>query len=253
MRTLALRSLVVAGAAAVIVLGTAGVALAAPPAALPGNADAAETRWQPAYDYDTDGCYPTPAIGPTGTLNGGLKPSGALNGNCRDQSDLDNTNGYSRYRCDERVVRLRVRAVLREGPGGQRHRERAPARLGARRGVGRERHRPVRVDVGARAASSSAPRARCAWDGTHPRIVYHKDGAGSHAFRLANASDDPPENHYRSWRYPTLVGWNGYPAGIRAVLSAANFGSAVFDLSDARFAGMLRTAMPAGIPFNPDA
>ncbi|GAA1035794.1 hypothetical protein GCM10009557_44720 [Virgisporangium ochraceum] len=65
MRTLALRSL----AAAAVVLGT---------------------------------CYPTPAIGPTGTLNGGLKPSGALNGNCRDRSDLDNTNGYSRYRCDGR-------------------------------------------------------------------------------------------------------------------------------------------------------
>jgi hypothetical protein len=23
------------------------------------------------------------------------------------------------------------------------------------------------------------------WDGTHPKVVYHKDGAGSHAFRPA--------------------------------------------------------------------
>src|SRR5690349_13506678 len=93
------RSLLVVGSALAMVLAGAGAALAAPPAKLPGNAEAIESRWQPAYDYDTDGCYPTPAIGPTGTVNGGLKPTGSLSGECHDTSDLDSTNGYARYRC----------------------------------------------------------------------------------------------------------------------------------------------------------
>jgi hypothetical protein len=91
------------------------------------------------------------------------------------------------------------------------------------------------------------------WDCTHPKIVYNKDGAGSHAFRLANANDEPAENHYHTWQYPTLVGWNGYPAGIRDKLSGADFGSAIFDLTDGRFAGMLQRAQPSGIPFDPVA
>lgn len=90
------------------------------------------------------------------------------------------------------------------------------------------------------------------WEGTHPKIVYHKEGGGSHTFRLGSASDEPAENHYRTWQYPTLVGWNGYPAGIRDRLSNADFGSALFDLKDSRFAGMLQRAMPDGIPFNPN-
>src|SRR5687768_6329892 len=72
-----------AGAAALVVVSP-GTAFAAPPGALPANAEPAERTYQPAYDYDTDGCYPTPAIGPDGTVNGGLKPAGALNGDCRD-------------------------------------------------------------------------------------------------------------------------------------------------------------------------
>ncbi|MCZ9344419.1 NPP1 family protein, partial [Streptomyces sp. TRM76130] len=61
----------VAGALALVVAFPA-TAFAAPPAALPANADAAEAAYQPAFDYDTDGCYPTPAISADGTVNGGL-------------------------------------------------------------------------------------------------------------------------------------------------------------------------------------
>lgn len=86
--------------AAALVVAVPTVAFAAPPAALPSNAEAAEAAYQPAFDYDTDGCYPTPAIGPDGTINGGLKPTGSLSGDCHDASDLDNTNSYSRYKCN---------------------------------------------------------------------------------------------------------------------------------------------------------
>lgn len=56
--------------AVALVVATPGSALAAPPTALPANANALERTYQPAYDYDTDGCYPTPAIGPDGRERG---------------------------------------------------------------------------------------------------------------------------------------------------------------------------------------
>lgn len=88
------------GSALALVVALPGSALAEPPRALPAQADGLEQTFQPAFDYDTDGCYPTPAIGPDGTVAPGLKPSGTLNGQCRDASDLDNTNGYARYKCN---------------------------------------------------------------------------------------------------------------------------------------------------------
>lgn len=82
------------------------------------------------------------------------------------------------------------------------------------------------------------------FDGTHAKVVYHKDGIGTHAFRAANGNDDPPENHHGTWQFPRLVGWNGYPAGLRDKLSQANFGSAVFGLKDGNFNGHLVKAKP---------
>lgn len=33
-------------------------------------------------------------------------------------------------------------------------------------------------------------RSEIRFDGTHPKIVYHKDGIGSHCFRFANGNDE---------------------------------------------------------------
>lgn len=53
-----------------------------------------------AMDFDTDGCYNSPAIDADGNLATGLNCGGAKNGNCRDLSDLQNNNVYSRARCN---------------------------------------------------------------------------------------------------------------------------------------------------------
>jgi hypothetical protein len=50
-----------------------------------------------------------------------------------------------------------------------------------------------------------------------------------------------------------LVGWNGYPAGLRDKLSQADFGSAHFGLRDDNFPSHLAKAKPAGITFDPNA
>lgn len=245
-------SLSVTGALA-LVIAFAGAAVAAPPAALPANADGTEQTFQPAFDYDTDGCYPTPAIGPDGTINGGLNPSGALNGQCRDASDLDNTNGYSRAKCNNGWCAIiyglyfeKDQAVAGSGLGGHRN---------------DWEHVVVWVEDGqAQYVATSAhgkfnvyPRDQIRWDGTHPKVVYHKDGIGTHCFRPANSNDEPPENHQGTWQFPDLVGWGGYPAGLRDKLSAYDFGSANFGLKDASFPSHLAAALPSGVPFDPNA
>lgn len=246
------KAAIVAGAAFALVVATATPALAAVPAELPGNAEAVETKWQPAYDYDTDGCYPTPAIGPTGIVNGGLKPSGPISGDCRDTADLDNTNGYARYRCDNGWCAIayglyfeKDQALAGSSIGGHRH-DWEHVVVWVQNDVARYVATSAHGDFVVHAAN------KVIWTGTHPKIVYHKDGAGTHVFRLANAGDEPPENAYRAWQYPSLVGWNGFPStSIRTTLSNYDFGSANFGLKDANFTNLLTEAKPAGITFNP--
>jgi hypothetical protein len=235
-----------------LVVASAAPAFAEPPRALPSHSSEAEAKWQPAFDYDTDGCYSSPAIGPDGSIAEGLNTSGALNGNCRDLSDLDNTNSYSRGRCDGSGWCAYMYALYFEkdqimhGCCGHRH---------------DLEHVVVWVlDDEARYVSASAhgdydTRAaeELLWEGTHPKIVYHKDGASTHAFRFAAGHDDPPENHYGEWQYPDLVGWEGYPEGIRDVFAAADYGAARLDLKDERFGEALEKALPDGVDFDPYA
>lgn len=243
----------VVGSAIALVIAVPGSALAAPPTALPANADGLEQTFQPAYDYDTDGCYPTPAIGPDGAIAPGLNTSGAVNGQCRDSWDLDNTNGYARYKCNNGWCAIlyglyfeKDQAVAGSGLGGHRH--------DWEHVVVWVQNNEVRyVSTSAHGNFNVYGRDQIQWDGTHPKIVYHKDGVGTHCFRPANSGDEPPENHYHAWQFPRLVGWNGFPDGLRDKLSQADFGSAVFGLKDGNFNYHLEKAKPANISFDPNA
>lgn len=241
-----------AGAAALVV-ATATAAYAAPPPALPANAEPSELKYQPAFDYDTDGCYSSPAIGPDGTINGGLKPTGALNGSCHDASDLDNTNSYSRYKCNNDWCAYlyglyfeKDQALPGVSLGGHRH--------DWEHVVVWVQNDQVKYDSTSNHGSFTVhPVSDVRFAGTHAKIVYHKDGISTHCFRLANSNDEPPENHKHTWQYPPLVGWNGYPAGLRDKLSAYDFGSAHFGLKDDSFTSHLSAAKPSGIAFDPNA
>ncbi|WP_415952853.1 NPP1 family protein [Streptomyces sp. KLOTTS4A1] len=247
------RTGLVTGAALTAVITFAGTALAAPPPPLPRNADALDQTYQPAYDYDTDGCYPTAAIGPDGTVNGGLKPSGALNGQCRDASDLEQVNGYSRAKCNNGWCVIlyalyfeKDQALPGIGLGGHRHDWEHVA-------VWVKDGRAEYVSTSAHGQFDIHTREQIRWDGTHPKIVYHKDGIGTHCFRPANGNDEPPENHYGTWQFPDLVGWNGYPPGVREKLASYDFGSAHFGLKDSSFASHLAAALPPGVPLDVNA
>ena len=247
---------VAATVAALLIVLPAAPALADPPHNLPQKAGATDLSFSPAYDYDTDGCYPTAAIGPTGTLNGGLNPTGAVNGGCRDQADLDNSQTYSRSKCNNGWCAVvyasyfeKDQALANSSIGGHRHEWEHVVSW-----VDQSTNRVEYVSTTQHSGSVTYARSQVVFDGAHPKVVYHKDGLSTHFFRLANTGDEPPENHYHTWRYPPLVGWDGWPSSsLRTTLMSANFGDASIKISDGTFESLLTAAKPAAIPFNPTA
>ncbi|KAK0713723.1 necrosis inducing protein-domain-containing protein [Lasiosphaeria miniovina] len=226
-----------------------------PPTALPQRATANDLRWQPSLDFDTDGCYNVPAIDASGNIVQGLPHQFVgTSSDCHDLSDLQNNNVYSRQRCNngwciyiydyyfEKDVAVpyfidvghthdweHVAVWVKDGQGAQY--------------VGASQHGNYEV----RAA------ANVRWDGEHPKMVYHKDGASTHCFRFASAADEPVENALGVWFRGPLVSYNGFPAGIRDLLYAHDFGSANIALKDSSFPAQITSAKPAAIAtFDPN-
>src|SRR5688572_27325385 len=56
---------------------------------LPEAATAEAKALAVVFDFDTDSCYPSPAVSIKGEMNGGLKPTGSLTGECRGEAQLD--------------------------------------------------------------------------------------------------------------------------------------------------------------------
>ena len=243
-------------------IAVAGIILPATPALadaldnLPQQAGGYEATFSPAYDYDTDGCYAVAAISPSGTINGGLKTTGAVNGSCRDQSDLDKSQTYARSKCNNGWCAIvyasyfeKDQAVAGSGLGGHRHDWEHVVSW-----VDQAADRVEYVTTTQHSSQRTYPRSSVLFAGTHPKAVYHKDGASTHFFRLANGNDEPPENHYHDWRHPPIVDWNGWPtSGLRTQLMTADFGSASIKIKDGSFESLLTASKPAGIPFNPQA
>lgn len=243
----------VLGTAFLLTVPLAGVAFAEPPSALPASHAEADGKWQPAFDYDGDGCYPTPAIGSDGSIAEGLNNSGALDGECRDESDLDNTNSYSRSKCDGDWCAYlydlyfeKDQAVAGVDAFGHRHDIEHVV-------VWVSNDEAQYVSVSAHGDYSTYPASEVQWEGTHAKVVYHKDGGSTHCFRLASTGDEPPENHDGTWQYPALVSWDNYPEGIRDALVTADYGSASLAIKDDAFASNLEKAKPDDIPFDPNA
>ncbi|KAI0862716.1 necrosis inducing protein-domain-containing protein [Xylaria cubensis] len=222
-----------------------------PPQALPQKATANDLKFQPAMDFDTDGCYNTPAIGPDGTINPGLEyKNTGVSSQCHDLSDLQNNNVYSRARCNNGWCAyvydyyFEKDVVLPYLPIEAGHRnDWEHIVVWAQNGVAKYVAASAHGDYEVKAA------ADVRWDGTHPKMVYHKDGVGSHAFRFGNTDDDNIENATGKWFYGALVSWNGFPSTtLRDKLVAYDFGSATLALRDANFAGNLDKARGSFIP-----
>ncbi|MEV4757102.1 NPP1 family protein [Micromonospora sp. NPDC049559] len=245
---------IVAVLAAFGVMIPAGAAYADSLPSLPQNAGGYEQSFSPAYDYDGDGCYAVAAISPDGTINPGLNPTGAVNGNCRDQSDLDRSQTYARSKCNNGWCAIvyasyfeKDQALPGSSLGGHRHDWEHVISW-----VNQASNQVEFVTTTQHSSQVTYARSQVRFDGSHPKVVYHKDGASTHFFRLANSNDEPPENHYHNWRYPPLVDWSGWPTvQLRDRLMSADFGAATIKIKDGSFEYLLNASKPAGIPFNP--
>jgi len=225
-----------------------------PPVGLAQSASEAELRWQPSLDFDTDGCYNTPAIDAAGNVAEGLDHNytGGADG-CRDASDLDNNNVYVRTRCNNNWCAhvydyyfekdVAVQHVI--DAGGHRHDWEHIVVFVEGGNTARIVAASAHGDYNTKNADDSAVR----WDGDHPKIVYHKDGGSTHAFRFANSGDDKIENHRGVWFRGALVNWDALgAAGVRDTLSNHDFGSASFALKDSNFKKQIDYARNGGAP-----
>lgn len=212
------------------------------------NATARYLRFQPSMDFDTDSCYNWPAITFDGDTCGGLPtaPKRFPARYCRDESDLDNNNGYARRRCNRGWCAYIYAYYFPKdvGEGGHRHDWEHVAvwtKAGKINGDGSYGDESV-VYIGTSAHGDFEMRhvGRVEMDMfTHPKVVYHLGGVGSHSIRFAKKQDDKIENHKGVWFRGPLVSWEGFPSwkkvNIRQKLLDADFGSAHLALKDGDF------------------
>jgi hypothetical protein len=117
------------------------------------------------------------------------------------------------------------------------------------------------VSVSQHSGYETKPASELQFEDSHAKVVYHKDGGSTHAFRFAKSDggDEPPENHDGAWQRGSLVGWDNYPSGIRDKLATAKFldqagkESATFKLRDDRFSDALAEAKPSEVSLDPHA
>ncbi|KAI1640138.1 necrosis inducing protein [Biscogniauxia mediterranea] len=206
-------------------------------------------------DFDTDGCYNTPAIDADGNVAPGLDHvNTGLSEGCRDPSDLVNNNVYSRARCNNGWCAYLYDYYFEKDVAvpnfpldpGHRH-DWEHVVVFAQGDV------PRVVAVSQHGEYETRDAADVRWDDNggdgggggprHPKVVYHKDGVSTHSFRFAAAADDDVENATGRWFYGPLVSYNGFPsAAVRDRLMAWDFGAANVALKDASYPGQLDRA-----------
>jgi len=209
----------------------------------------------PVFDFDTDGCLPSAGISRSGQQNGGLKPTGSITGGCRASNFLDLSNTLHRHACvtsgpDTYCGHFYALYFLKDQVsvlgGGHRH-DWEHAAIWTRNGV------VTHGSYSAHGALITAAAAALPLENGHLKIVYHKDGVGTHAMRFAKPGE-VAENSYGRFVTPTIVSWYTMRGDgvsnqqMRNDLNAFDYGSAIIPLKDSNFLTNLNTYRPAGYP-----
>lgn len=220
--------------------------------ALPQSADAIELDVQPLLDFDTDGCYNTAAITTNGQTNPGHKATGTPQGDCRDPHQLENSNVYSRKRCNNGYCAVmyeyyfeKDQAVGGSFLGGHRHDWENIV-------VFTKGNDVIRVAPSCHGkyehSTNNFPKS-----GKHPMMVYHKDGGATHCFRVANDDDiKRPENYSGKFYHSPLVGWDHWPSQDLKNKMLSTWNGGVGPKLDDEFTNSLKNAAGNALPgFDP--
>ncbi|MFD1217375.1 MULTISPECIES: NPP1 family protein [Microbulbifer] len=223
--------------------------------ALPDSVDAVSIA--PVFDFDGDGCYPSAGISRNGDINGGLKPSGSLDGSCSSTNFMDISNTVHRYACIDYggasycghfYALYFEKDQLFEGiESGHRHDWEFAAVWTKNGNVTHGSYSYHRTVVTLDAAKIPTD------DNGHMKFVYHKDGISTHALRLAK-HNEVAENPYGVFVTPTITSWyelygDGWNNEVmRTLLDNFDYGDANLPVNHNNFLNKLNTYKPDGYP-----
>lgn len=216
---------------------------------------------QPVFDFDGDGCLPSAGISRTGEQNAGLKTSGRITGDCRSGNFMLTSNTLHRYACSVSggntycghfyALYFEKDQVFDWFGGGHRH-DWEHAAVWTTNGVVTHGSYSAHGDLFTKAASELP------FEGSHLKIVYHKDGILTHALRFAK-DNEYAENPYGSFITPTIISWYQLEGDglsnqeMRNRLNSYDYGSATIPMKDSNFKNNLNDYRPSGYPAFTDA
>ncbi|WP_427921431.1 NPP1 family protein [Streptomyces sp. cg40] len=242
------RAALVAGAATALTVGLAGSADAAILTPLPWNASTFQNKYMPVFDYDSDGCFPAAAVDASGRLNGGLKNSGSITGGCR-TDHLGKANTYSQSLCRNGwcayVYGLyfeKDQTLNGADAFGHRH-DWESVVVFQKQGD----ERPAYLAASRHGGYSTHPVNEVPMSGNHVEIVYHKDGASTHAFRFAKWGETPVAWGNGTWDTPALVTMENMDKTPRDALWNSTWGKANFPLTN-NLVSNINKARPSAVP-----
>lgn len=218
-------------------------------------------RFHPQFDFDNDGCYPATPFDRYHNLaqNPGLNATGTLGGACSDSNWGDFANTLHRQLCkiqytsDGQILRCahfyelyfeKDQAVGFSFLGGHKHDiETVIVWTGQVWKSGQYSEYVTHVSTSAHGNYTTQPYNNTIQQSGHPLVVYHKDGAGTHAFRHANQNDKDHVEFKGNWGqfyapnimsyYAAVHWWTGDEwdryrnnKWYRDTLRGSNFGSA---------------------------
>lgn len=227
---------------------------------LPEATDPQTTRFAVVFDFDTDSCYPSPVISPSGEVNSGLSATGfdtSFVDGCRAPAQLTNSNTYHRRVTITKngvtyEVRMYALYFLKdkdmpfyqvEGAGGHRH-DWEYALVWITNGHLTHASYSEHGGVTTKAVSDLS------FDGWCPecvKVVYHKNSISTHAMRFAG-TNELPENDAGKWVTPPIVDWYRIPDDLRSKLNNYDFGHANCSICDSNFPYEVSKGPPTGYP-----
>lgn len=228
---------------------------------LPANTqDAAAIRWQIGFDYDTDGCLPSAGISNNGKATVGLKPTGAVNGQCAYRNQLDYANTYYRGICVQwdkspgttYCARMYAQYFLKDQASPSAGHP-SDWEFGL---VWTTDEALTHASYSAHGKVHTSGKKDLYYNGDTVYMVYHKDSVSTHAMRFATPDDELPENPQCQWVTPNLVTWdlmtgtNATTAQLQQELNTATYGggSAIVPMKDSEFIGNITQSIPSGYP-----